>query len=200
MKVTMKLTAKVTAKVVTKTIAGLVLAVGFSGAAMANLIVGNAVYQEASYGQQSDANTSAMMQTFNAPVDKIVESITWWGFHGTDSNGAGFDHFVVKLGDVIQIGALTVTHISNLYYEYTLDITDTLLLASNLSISNDSTDVEWYWQSAASAGNANSPDDNAVAFRLNGASDEPPINVPEPGPISLMLLALAGMFVHNRRV
>lgn len=202
---------KATTKAVTKIVAGLVLAAGFSGAAMADLIVGNALYEAAKYGQQTDGNTSALIQTFTAPADRIVESITWWGFHGLDSNGASFDNFVVKLGDVIQTGALTVTHVfhecggglatcSFSFDEYTLDITDAILSAATLSIINDSTDVEWYWQSATAAGNANSPDDNKLAFSLNGHINQPPANdVPEPATISLMLLALGGLFVRNRR-
>jgi hypothetical protein len=191
---------KATTKVVTKIVAGMVLAVGFCGVAMADLIVGNALYQGASYGQQSDGNTSALIQTFTPPVDRVVDTITWWGFHGFDSNGASFDNFVVKLGDVIQTGVLTIRHVSDFHDEYTLDIVDALLNASTLSISNDSTDVEWYWQSAAAAGNANSPDASNVSFSLNGANEQPPANVPEPGTIGLMLLVLGGLFVRNRRV
>ena len=183
--------------------AGLTLALGLSVAARANLVevVGNAPFSTTSWGQQSDASTlPAYTQAFTAPANTTVEAIRWWGFHGVDSLGADYDNFVVMLGSEMQTGALTVVQVAGGYYEYPLDIADTLLSASTLSIVNDSSDVEWFWQSATATGNPGAADEFAVAFSLLGyVGDRPGQNVPEPTTYLLVLLAM-GLLVASRRV
>lgn len=177
-----------------------VLLVGgaLTGGAMATEIVGRAAYGDESFGQQSDASTGTpYVQSFVAPSGTVLEAIRWWGFHGADSLGPSFDNFVVTLDGVPQTGVLSVASASAFFDEYTLDIPDALLTASTLSITNDSGDVEWFWQSASAVGNAHAPDAAAVAFSLIGHRDE--FAVDEPAIASMVGLGLAVLTLAGRR-
>jgi len=180
------------------------LAACASGAAWADSLAGNAPFLLASSGQQADASTGAYTQFFVTPLNTIVEEIRWFGFHGTDSGGAAFDSFVVMLGGVVQTGTLTHSVVSGAngayaYDAYTLDIVDKALTAGSLSISNDSSDVSWYWQSAAAVGNAGAPSANSVAFSLIGHTGVTS-TVPEPGSALLMSLGLLAGLAGAARV
>jgi hypothetical protein len=105
----------------------------------------------------------------------------------------------------VQSGALTSVAVmaadgSYLYDLYTLDVTDTLLTATALSILNDSSDVEWYWQSASATGNPLLASASDVAFRLLGHAAVADLALPEPGSFALTLLALAGLSGLRKRL
>jgi len=179
---------------INKTLVALLLTAGLAGQALADTLAGNSPYAQESFGQQADAGSGSYVQTFATPTDTVLEAIQWWGFHGGSSGGAGFDSFVVTLDGVVQSGALTSVAVtaangSYLYDIYTLDVADTKLTASTLGIVNDSSDVEWYWQSAAAIGNPGQASATEVAFGLLGQVAA----VPEPGSLTLMLLGLAGL-------
>lgn len=188
-------------KTTTRFLTGLLLSSFMAASALANVLVSNAPFAESNFGQQTDANSASYSQMFVAPAGSILESIRWWGFHGLDSMGASFDNFVVTLDGVVQTGALSVVSSSAFFDEYTLDIADTALSGSVLSIVNDSFDVEWYWQSAPAEGNPFAPDASAVAFSLIGHFDEtPPGNgVPEPQTLLLVLGAIGMMALAKLR-
>lgn len=177
--------------IIKSAIAGFVLAWGLSGGVMAGVVIaGNAPFTGGASGQQSDANSAPYSQNFATPQGAVIESITWWGFHGQDSMGSDFDNFLVSLGGVVQTGTLAVTPVFD-FYMYVLDIADTALTATSLSIVNDSFDVEWYWQSAAAVGNTDAADAFATAFHLIGQLPQEPGNkVPEPQTLLLVLGAL----------
>lgn len=177
----------------TKTLALGVIALAFGGA-QAALVVGLAPFTGSAFGQQSDANAMpAYSQAFTAPVGTVLEAITWWGYHGPNSMGAGYDHFVVSLDGVDQRGSLSVDDSNPLFSRYTLAFVPVALTASTLSIFNDSPDVEWFWQSAASTGSG--PHATDVAFSLGGGVNA----VPEPSTYALMLLAgLVGVGTATR--
>ena len=156
-------------------------------------LVGLAPHVAAASGQQADAATGAYAQGFAAPAGAVLEAIRWWGFHGANSEGPAFDNLLVLLDGVPQQGALSVVVVSGMY-EYTLDIDDAPLLASSLSLLNDSLDVEWFWQSAAAPGGL--PDAQNVAFSLLGRIDR--TEVPEPTSAALLLAGLAVMLGARR--
>ena len=181
-------------RLATKIMTGLILGAALAGATLANELVGNAPFTDSSFGHQSDVNSLPKTQAFVAPASSILESIRWWGFHSQDSGGASFDNFVVTLDGVVQTGSLTVTSISSFFDEYTLDVVDAALNATLLSIVNDSSDVEWFWQSTMATGNPNAADADAVAFSLIGRQGVLPPDgqtVPEPTSLALILLAMA---------
>jgi len=180
-----------------KFLVGLVLSSALVGQAMAGVLVSNVPALGDASGQQSDANSSSYSQTFATPSDSVLDSITWWGFHTTDSGGALYDNFVVKLGDEVQAGALSITAFGS-YFQYTLDIADVELTSSLLTIVNDSFDVEWFWQSARATGTTG-PDASAVSFSLNGRSSLPTQDVPEPASYALLLLALGGLALRQAK-
>ena len=162
-------------------------------------LVGRPPYTGAPFGQQSDQSSGpAYTQSFVSPSGKVLEAIRWWGFHGANSGGASFDNFVVSLDGVVQAGALSVTSAFGDVDEYTLDIADVVLAASTLSISNDSGDVEWFWQSATASGNPDTPDATDVAFSLIGRDGT--VSVSEPRGMALALCALAALGLVRRYV
>jgi hypothetical protein len=170
-------------------------AVMAGSAAASGELAGRAPFLGAPAGQQSDVSTPPYTQTFAAlAADTLVETIRWWGFHGVDSGGAGFDQFVVTLGGVVQTGVLTVEAEGPLS-RYTLDIPDALIAASSLSIVNASPDVEWYWQSAIAEGNPLAPSADTVAFSLTGTVGV----IDEPATRLLFLAAGAGWCLRRWR-
>ena len=181
-----------------RVLVGLVLSSALVGQAMAGVLASIAPALGAASGWQSDGNSGAYTsQGLLAPADSMLESITWWGFHTMDSGGALYDNFVVKLGDDVQTGDLSITAFGS-YFQYTLDTSLALLLAVGMAIVNDSFDVEWLWQSAQATGTS-SPDATAVSFSLNGRSSLPTHDVPEPASYSLFLLALGGLALRQAK-
>jgi hypothetical protein len=131
-------------------------------------------------GVQVDLATGPLPQTFTSSVSGTIESIVWWGFHGSNSEGAGFDNFLVLLDGADQTGDLTKTEDQNGLTRYELDIVDTPLIAGDLGeldILNDSEEVEWFWQYS-------STEREWLAFSLQGT-------IPEPN--SMALVGLAGL-------
>ncbi|MBE0546226.1 MAG: hypothetical protein IH627_00930 [Rubrivivax sp.] len=169
-----------------------------AGAAPAAELVGLAPFSGAAWGQQSDASSPpAYAQVFVAPNGTLLEKIRWWGFHGQYSEGPDYDDFVVTLDGQLQSGKLTVTNLSPLFSEYTLDIDDVVLAASSLSVFNASLDVEWYWQSAASASDRTAADAQNVSFSLIGRRVDS--SVDEPAVVWLLAAALLPMAWARRR-
>ncbi len=180
-----------------RVLVGLALSSALVGQAIAGVLLSNAPALGDPSGHQSDANSPSYSQTFATPLDSVLESITWWGFHTQDSGGAPYDNFVVKLGGDVQTGDLSITAFGS-YFQYTLDIADMALTSSLLTIVNDSPDVEWLWQSAQATGSTGA-DATAVSFSLNGRSSLPTQDVPEPTSFSLFLLALGGLALRQAK-
>jgi hypothetical protein len=138
-------------------------------------------------GAQVDLATGPFPQEFVSSVSGTIESIVWWGFHSENSEGAGFDNFLVLLNGQDQTGDLTKTEGENGLTRYELDIVDTPLIAGasgELDILNDSEDVEWFWQYS-------NVEEEQLAFSLQGT-------IPEPN--SMALVGLAGLaWVAMRR-
>ena len=181
-------------KTTTRLLAALVLSIGLAGGALADVLAGNAPFLGASSGQQSDANSATYSQAFVAPANSTFEAIRWWGFHSANSMGSAYDNFVVSLDGIAQAGTLSVVDgaTSN---EYTLNIGHVAGAFSQLSIVNNSFDVEWFWQSAAAQGNSAAPDASAVAFSLVGGVTP----VPEPHTAAMLLAGLAALGLGKAR-
>lgn len=163
----------------------------------------NVPFLAAQSGQQSDASTApAYVQSFSLSANSVIDSIDWWGYHGADSGGAGYDHFVVTLDGVAQAGTLSESGDSAGLTHYSLALkTGQTYAAGSLGIINDSQDVEWYWQSTGAQGNPNAADGSQVAYALSGHAAPA---VPEPGmPLmlagGLMVIAIARRCAGTRR-
>jgi hypothetical protein len=177
-----------------RVLVGLVLSSALVGQAIAGVLVGNAPAPGDTSGWSSDNSGAYRPQEFVAPHDAMLDSITWWGFHGSDSGGSAHDNFVVTLDGVVQTGILSITEYGQ-YFEYTLDVADVALKSSLLAIVNDSEEVSWFWQSAQGE-NTYLPDADAVSFRLNGPQSQ---NVPEPAGLALVLLALGALALRQAK-
>jgi len=183
--------------IVKKALAGLLTGLLLSNGALAGVVVGTTPFAGEAFGEQSDPGSTAQTQLFITPADTIVEAIRWWGVHGQDSGGASFDNFVVMLGGVELSGTLSVIT-GSLFDEYTLDIVDAALTASVLSIFNNSTEVEWYWQRTAAVGNPTAASTDTFAYSLLGPNATGG-TVDEPATLALLLAAAVGLDWSRRR-
>lgn len=193
----------------TKTLAALLLTTSLAGAALAapgdTVQHGMLPYFGGTSGQQSDQGSGALSQALHGPSDTSLETITWWGYYL--AGGTADDHFVVSLGSVEQVGKLDTYWLMSDWgidvYEYTLtlDVVGLIPTDSSISIFNDSSDVEWYWQSTVADGSVGpgtplgAPASDFVGFWLTGKELAASTGgtVPEPGSLPLVLLALAGL-------
>ncbi len=158
------------------------------GTAQAAVLASLAPFPGHAFGQQSDANAMPpYSQVFSAPAGSMLESISWWGYHGPNSMGPAYDNFVVALDGVAVSGSLSVDNSHAAVSGYTLMIGPMALSATTLSVLNDSPDVEWFWQSAVSTGSG--PHATDVAFSLQGNV----VSVPEPATYAQMLVGLIGL-------
>lgn len=140
-------------------------------------------------GNQSDAGAPGLLQAIGPSTAGTVQSIVWWGFHGPNSRGDSFDNFLVELNGQVVTGTLTQALDVNVdVIRYELDIPDMAWSGApgSLSVTNDSFDVEWFWQYAVSG--------QVQAFELIGEAS----NVPEPLSLGLALVALAGLTASRR--
>ncbi len=164
----------------------------WAGASSAAVLAGFSPYGTALNGAEADTSTAAYSQAFSAPSGATLDKIVWWGYRLNEAaGGPRADDFTVQLGAVTQTGALTTAVESVIstvdLVRYTLDVTDTLLTATTLTIVSNALDFEWYWQSTDATVFGNP--DYRVAFNLLGSL--PTGTTPEPG--SLALVALAGL-------
>lgn len=161
-------------------------------------LVGAAPSSTSNDGLQADYSAPPLVQTGTSSVAGTIESIVWWGYHGTDSNGASFDNFLVTFNGADQTGDLDVkTDSSSGLSRYELDIADTPLVAGRfaLGIVNDSEDVEWYWQ-CDDRGSCDGENRGGLAYALMGTRDTV---VPEPQSLALALLGLVAVGAAGRR-
>ena len=147
-------------------------------------------------GVQADGATGSYAQVFPAQTGATLDKITWWGGHF--QTPAGTNAFEVYLGSTLLSGSLTSDDVgaAQVTYQYTLDIADVVLAATDttLSLWNSSFDVEWAWQDAAAANVTN----GLTAFRLEGTPATPQ-NVPEPGVLGLFGCAAILLSLARRR-
>lgn len=154
--------------------------------ASAEIIAERAPYSGGPFGQQSDANTPAYVQSVVPSIPTVLTSITWWGYHGIDSIGSISDDFIVALNGTPVVGVLSVNPFSPSINQYVLTFDPWSGTASSLSISNQGVDVEWYWQSAETLGGAHAFD---VSYRLEGRSG----SVSSPMPALLLSVGVVAL-------
>ena len=146
-------------------------------------LAGQAPYAGTLNGVESDSGTTPYVQSFSALANATLDQIVWWGYRLNDQSGGAADSFDVRLDGVARTGTLTVTP-DGLLRKYMLDIVDSPLTASRLSIQNDGA-FEWYWQGTSAMPYVD-PQPFPVAFSLVGVAA-----VPEPATLALALTGLA---------
>lgn len=159
-------------------------------------------------GEQADGLVSAYLETISLTGPVTITSVTWWGYYLDPDSDLSADNFV--LGGFIPIpipspiqrtefalidrDADSHTNNSVTLYQYVLDLQSSPVFfdvgIDVLSLINDSTDLDWYWQ-------GNSGTSGTRAYRIEVFQQEQ--NVPEPGALALFGLALAGLALVRRQ-
>ncbi|MBL8396672.1 MAG: PEP-CTERM sorting domain-containing protein [Candidatus Accumulibacter sp.] len=137
-------------------------------------------------GIQADNSSGAPYTESVSLAATSINRLTWWGYYL--GGGPADDLFVAQFDGLNLAGSVTSFAAGQVdgidLYRYELALATPYLFAggSDLQIDliNDSLDVQWFWQGAASAG-GNAP--RALSLTRN--------DVPEPG--MLALLAIGGM-------
>ena len=149
-------------------------------------------------GEQADNSTGTYPQVFPAQAGATLDKITWWGGHMETPTQGWMNAFEVYLGSTPLSGSLTSADggVEKTVYQYTLDIVDVVLAATDttLSLWNNSEDVQWAWQYSTAGDVTN----GLTAFRLEGTPATPQ-NVPEPGVLGLFGCAAILLSLARRR-
>jgi hypothetical protein len=181
-----------------KSIAAIALCAS-AGASSASLLAGFDPYTAAPNGVGADPANTAYTQVFTAPSGATLDKIVWWGYRQREDPPGTADDFTVQLDAVTQIGTLTTLSYFGFgnadLVQYTLDVADTVLTATELTIVSNAPSFEWYWQSADAATFADPG--FRVAFNLLGTL--PVATTPEPGSLALVALAGLALLVAQRR-
>lgn len=150
-------------------------------------------------GTSSDTS-GPPLTTLTTSFSGNVSRVDWWGYDLLQPQGGSTDDFVVKLGGQTLSGSLTrslantisdpqVGDIALFQYSLTLASLQAFSGAQSLEVSNQSFDVEWYWQGGSALALAPS---YAVYVERDG-------QVPEPAALGLVLAALLGAGLARRR-
>lgn len=157
------------------------------------LLDGKAPVASALAGDQSDQAVPPAVTNFSS-VAATVTSVQWWGYDLAGLGGP--DAFVVRINNTLLTGTVSVlaappeidfgVEVSR----YTLELGSAFNLAAGsaeLSVVNDSDNVEWYWQSAVT------PVGAAPAYSYSVFGERAAVTVPEPGALVLVALALVAL-------
>ena len=190
-----------------KWLAGLFLAYAFTSANVSAGVILQSQPSSAFTGSQADQATGPLLQLVTLGPATIT-SATWWGYDGAN-NAALVDNFsfglVIGAVESTQVGPLTKTPDSSFgpaLFQYVLDFSTPFIFSGgslNLSLFNDDQDAEWFWQGSGAAvtdPSGSVTGANGLSFRLEGTLTQ---NIPEPGSLALMGLALAGLAAISAR-
>ncbi len=176
-----------------KHLAALLAGIALLSASAAASVLQENLPSTALVGQQSDAssNSPLVTQIISLAGPVTINSFTWWGY---DLGGAidPVDDFLVT-GDLIGAGgtwSIVSTQVIDSdveLVEYRLDLDQSVSFAggtTSVSVVNNSLDVEWYWQGSSDI-------DGPRAYSIEGTRQTQ--DIPEPGSLALLGLALAGL-------
>lgn len=141
-------------------------------------------------GQQADNSTGPYAESVAVPAPASIKRISWWGYYLAGSTLD--DSFVIALGGKTQSGSVksvadgSVDGLDLYRYELTLatPFAVTGVTPLELALVNDSFDVEWYWQGAAT---------------LDGRRALVMLQVPEPGTLGVFAIGLLVLARSSRR-